>query len=158
MADVVMKEDTEEVKPSSWFCSWTKEFQLGEGSEMLNQRWQASSNFAYNANGADVESLVRLAVGSRHAPSPGWIATLEESFREAYPAFTASSSDHHAPNQSATSQARHRQRMCCRALRDATGTADARPLVRQWQHSGRSQGRSRVVRAGRCNLLGCGDK
>lgn len=23
---------------------------------------------------------------------------------------------HHAPNQSATSQARHRQRMCCRAL------------------------------------------
>lgn len=92
MADVVMKEDTEEVKPSSWFCSWTKEFQLGEGSEMLNQRWQASSNFAYNANGADVESLVRLAVGSRHAPSPGWIATLEESFREAYPAFTASSS------------------------------------------------------------------
>lgn len=92
MADAVTKEDTEEVKPSSWFCSWTKEFQLGEGSEMLNQRWQASSNFAHNANGADVEALVRLAIGSRHAPSPGWIATLEESFSEEYPAFTASSS------------------------------------------------------------------
>lgn len=92
MANVVTKEDTEEVKPSSWFCSWTKEFQLGEGSEMLNQRWQASSNFAYNANGADIEALVRLAIGSRHVPSPGWIATLEESFREEYPAFTASSS------------------------------------------------------------------
>jgi len=45
-----------------------------------------------DANGADVEPLVRLAIGSRHAPSPEWIATLEESFREEYPAFTASSS------------------------------------------------------------------
>lgn len=92
MADAVTKEDTEEVKPSSWFCSWTREFQLGEGREMLNQRWQASRNFAYNADRAKVEALVRLAIRSRHAPSPEWIATLEESFREEYPAFTARSS------------------------------------------------------------------
>lgn len=91
MADAVTKEGIEEVKPSPWFYAWTKEFQLGEGSELLNQRWQAIGSFADNANGADVEPLVRLAIGSRHAPSPEWIATLEDAFREEYPAFTASS-------------------------------------------------------------------
>lgn len=91
MADAVTKEGTEEVKPSPWFYAWTKEFQLGEGSEPLSQRWRAISSFADNAEDADVEALVRLAIGSRHAPSPEWIAILEEAFREEYPAFTASS-------------------------------------------------------------------
>ena len=91
MADEVTTEGTEEVKPSPWFYAWAKEFQLGEGSEALNQRWRAISSFADNADGADVEALVRLAIGSRHAPAPEWIATLEEAFREVYPAFTANS-------------------------------------------------------------------
>jgi hypothetical protein len=88
--DAVTKEGTEEVKPSSWFYAWTREFQLGEDSELLSQRWQAIGSFADNAKGADVEALVRLAICSRHAQSPEWIATLEDAFREEYPAFTAS--------------------------------------------------------------------
>lgn len=91
MADIVTEDDTEDIKPNPWFYTWTKEFQLGEGSELLNQRWQAISSFADNVNGEDVEAMVRLAIGSRHAPSAAWIATLEETFREDYPAFKASS-------------------------------------------------------------------
>ncbi|MBT9504979.1 GTPase-associated system all-helical protein GASH [Rhodoferax sp.] len=91
MADTVTEDDTEEIKPSPWFYTWTKEFQLGEGSELLKQRWQAIGSFADTAKSLDVEPLVRLAIGSRQAPSPEWIATLEETFREEYPAFTASS-------------------------------------------------------------------
>jgi len=91
MADTVTEDDTEEIKPSPWFYTWTKEFQLGEGSELLNQRWQAISSFADTAESSDVEALVRLAIGSRQVPTPEWITTLEEAFREEYPAFTASS-------------------------------------------------------------------
>lgn len=91
MADEVTKEDTEEVKPSPWFHAWTKEFQLGEGGELLSQRWQAIRSFADTAEGADVEALVRLAIRSRHTPSSDWLTSLEESFREEYPAFTANS-------------------------------------------------------------------
>lgn len=92
MADAITNDDLVEVKPSPWFYTWTKEFQLGEGRELLNQRWLAISSFADKAEGADVEALVRLAIGSRHAPSPAWIDTLEVAFHEQYPAFTASSS------------------------------------------------------------------
>lgn len=90
MADGVTKEGADEDKPSPWFYTWTKEFQLGEGSETLGQRWQAVSSFADNASDEDVEPLVRLAIGSRHAPPPDWLASLETTFREDYPAFTAS--------------------------------------------------------------------
>lgn len=91
MADAVTNDAAEGVKPSPWFHAWTKEFQLGEGGELLSQRWQAISSFADTAEGADVEALVRLAIGSRHAPSSDWLTSLEESFRKEYPAFTASS-------------------------------------------------------------------
>lgn len=93
MADAVTQEDAEDVKPSPWFYTWTKEFQLGEGSEAASQRWRAVSSFAENADRSDIEGLVRLAVGGRHSPKPEWIATLEEAFREDYPAFTASSNN-----------------------------------------------------------------
>jgi hypothetical protein len=91
MADTVTEDNNEDIKPSPWFYTWTKEFQLGEGSELLNQRWHAISSFADTAEGSDVEALVRLAIGSRQAPSPDWIASLEGAFREEYPVFTASS-------------------------------------------------------------------
>lgn len=90
MVEAVTLEEAEEVKPSPWFYTWTKEFQLGESSETIIQRWRATCSFADNAEGADVEALVRLAIGSRHVPAPDWIDTLEETFREDYPAFTAS--------------------------------------------------------------------
>lgn len=90
MVEAVTIEEAEEVKPSPWFYAWMKEFQLGEGSETLIQRWRATCSFADSADGADVEALVRLAIGSRHVPTSDWIDSLEETFREDYPAFTAS--------------------------------------------------------------------
>lgn len=90
MANALTNDDAEDVKPSPWFYAWTKEFQLGEGIELLSQRWQSISSFADTAEGSDVEALVRLAIGSRHAPSSDWLTSLEESFRKEYPAFTAS--------------------------------------------------------------------
>lgn len=90
MAEVVTEENAEEQKPSPWFYTWMKEFQLGDSGDAILVRWRAISEFAANAELSDVEPLTRLAAGSRHGPSAEWIRTLEVAFRESYPAFTAS--------------------------------------------------------------------
>lgn len=90
MAEAVKQENAEEEKPSPWFYAWMKEFQLGEGGDVILQRWRAISGFAANAELSDVEPLTRLSIGSRHEPTVDWIRTLEEAYRESYPAFTAS--------------------------------------------------------------------